>query len=412
MSSLSFAWRRLVRQPGRAVLGMLGVAAVGALLFDMLLLSRGLVVSLADQLDRVGFDVRVTTGDALPIAGDRIQDASHVVDMVSRLREVEAVASMRLGEGWVLWPQMRVPLTVIGATPGRHAGWRIVEGRDLHEAQGSHRPVVVSRSVLSARMRARTSPPTVVTVTTEIGNTLTLRGDCLDEPSALPSVSFEIVGIAEFPFDGQASRAAAVAPHHLAEICGDASADEADFLLVASRPEYGAQLTARAVADALPELYTFSNQDIVDEFNQIGFSYFRQISTVLTTVTLFFGFLLITTLLTVSVNQRVAEIATMRAMGFPRRRIVTDLAYESAMLVGAGGLLALPLGGLLAVVLDDILRAMPGFPAELHFFVYETRAVVLHTSLLATTAVLAALYPARLATHLPIAATLRDEVVS
>ena len=407
MTSIAFAWRRLVRQPGRAVLGILGVAAVGALLFDMLLLSRGLVVSLADQLDRVGFDVRVTSGEGISIAGGRVERASEVVDAVSRLPEVEAVISMRVGTGWVLWPERRVSLTVVGATPGRHTGWRMVEGKDLHEATGPLPPVVVSRSVLSTTVAALDAP-----VTTEIGRTLTLRGNCVDGVSALPPVEFEIVGIAEFPFDTGSSRTAAVAPHDFAEVCGEVDADEADFLLVASQAEYGAEVTARAVADALPELSTFNNQDLVDEFQRVGFSYFRQISTVLATVTLVFGFLLISTLLTVSVNQRVAEIATMRAIGFPRRRIVADLVYESAMLVGIGGVLALPVGGVLAVVLDDILRAMPGLPLELHFFVFETRAVAVHAGLLVLTAVVAALYPARLATRLPIAATLRDEVIS
>ena len=230
--------------------------------------------------------------------------------------------------------------------------------------------------------------------------------------SALPPVEFEIVGIGEFPFDGDLSRTVAVRPQHLAEVCGDGDADEADFLLVASRPAYGSEVTARAVGAALPELHVFTNQDLLDEFHRIGFSYFRQISTVLATVTLVFGFLLISTLLTVSVNQRVAEIATMRAIGFPRRRIVADLVSESAMLVGAGGVLALPIGGVLAVVLDDILRAMPGLPLDLHFFVFETRAVAVHAGLLVVTAACAALYPAWLATRLPIAATLRDEVVS
>ncbi len=48
MNAIGFAWRSLVRQPARAALGILGVAAVGALLFDMLLLSRGLIVSMQD----------------------------------------------------------------------------------------------------------------------------------------------------------------------------------------------------------------------------------------------------------------------------------------------------------------------------------------------------------------------------
>ena len=247
MSSIAFAWRRILRQPGRAVLAIVGVAAVAALLFDMLLLlSRGLVVSLADRLDRVGFDVQVTTGAALSIGGDRIERASEVIETVGRLPEVEAVTSMRIGDGWVSWPRFRVPLTIIGVTPGQHAGWQLVEGEDLHEATGPLRPVVVSRSVLSA-----TAAPNLE-VTSEIGRTLTLRGNCLGGVSALPPLEFEIVGVAEFPFDAASSRTVAVTSRHLAEVCGHRDADEADFLPIASRPAYGSAVTARAVADALP----------------------------------------------------------------------------------------------------------------------------------------------------------------
>ena len=62
--------------------------------------------------------------------------------------------------------------------------------------------------------------------------------------------------------------------------------------------------------------------------------------------------------------------------------------------------------------LDAILRAMPGVPPNVHFFVFEPRALVTHVALLGATAVCSALYPVWLAARLPIAATLRDEVVS
>ena len=150
----------------------------------------------------------------------------------------------------------------------------------------------------------------------------------------------------------------------------------------------------------------------MEQFNQNAFSYFRQISTVLSSMTLAFAFLLIATLLTMSVNQRLGEVAALRALGFPRRRIAANLLWESALLVGVGGLAALPVGGLLAIVLDRILRQMPGVPARLHFFVFEPRTIVLHAALLSVTGVLAALYPIWLATRLPIAATLRREILS
>ena len=65
MSALAFAVRSLVRQPGRAVLGVAGIAATGALLFDMLLLSRGLLLSFSDLLASGGYDVRIVGATGL-----------------------------------------------------------------------------------------------------------------------------------------------------------------------------------------------------------------------------------------------------------------------------------------------------------------------------------------------------------
>jgi ABC-type lipoprotein release transport system permease subunit len=113
----------------------------------------------------------------------------------------------------------------------------------------------------------------------------------------------------------------------------------------------------------------------------------------------------------VSVNQRLAEIAALRALGFSARRAAVDVLAQGAMLVGIGGVLALPLGLLLSIWLDRILKAMPGIPASMHFFVFEPRAVGLHAALLVTTALLASAYPMWLVARLPIAATLRNEVV-
>jgi hypothetical protein len=55
---------------------------------------------------------------------------------------------------------------------------------------------------------------------------------------------------------------------------------------------------------------------------------------------------------------------------------------------------------------------MPGVPERLHFFVFEMNTLLLHVALLAATGFLAALYPIWLAARLPIAATLRREIVS
>ena len=189
------------------------------------------------------------------------------------------------------------------------------------------------------------------------------------------------------------------------------TADAADLILVASRPQVESSATVAAIERRRPDVRAYSNAQMVARFDENGFAYFRQISLVLSSLTMVFAFLLVATLLTVSVNQRLGEIAALRAIGIGRRRVAAMLLWESALLVGVGGLLALPLGELLALELDRILRQMPGLPEQLHFFVFEPRALAVHTTVLVVTAVAAAVYPMWIASRLPIAATLRREVV-
>jgi putative ABC transport system permease protein len=220
-----------------------------------------------------------------------------------------------------------------------------------------------------------------------------------------------IAGVASFPFESGAQLTIASGFDVLDRLC-ERPAGEADLIMVASRPETGPDAAVDAIRKARPDLYAFSNDEVIERFERVGFSYFRQISTALSLVTLSFGIVLITVLLTVSVNQRLGEIAALRAIGFSRRRMAADVLWESTLLVGIGGLVAVPLGIALSIWLDAILRSMPGMPATLHFFVFEARALYLHVALLTAVALGAAIYPIWLVTRLPIAATLRREFVS
>lgn len=401
MRTWSFALRSLTRQPGQTILGILGVAAVGALLFDMLLLSRGLVVSLRDLLDSAGFDVRVVATESMPMTGPRLTGVTSAVAAITALPEVDEVVPLRFGKAHaagVSGQPLEVNLT--GANARRRRLWTLLEGQHLDESPvGEARPLMVSRRLA----RALALGP---------GAEVTLRGACAGAPGAPPPVRFRIAGVAEFPFDDVGALTAALALADFRRTCGLEKRDDADLLLVASREGHGAASAVGAIRALRPDLHAFSNEELVARFQQVGFSYFRQISTALSAVTLFFGFLLITVLLTVSVNQRFAEIAALRALGFSRRRVVFDVLCQAALLVGAGGLLSLPLGLVLSKWLDTILRAMPDFPSALHFFAYHPRALALHTALLALTAALAAAYPMWLVGRLPIAATLRNEVVT
>ena len=98
MTVLPFAWRALVRQPARSALGILGVAAVGALLFDMLLLSEGLIASMRDLLERTGYDVRVTTTADLPRTAPRLDHASETVAAIRRLPSIRTALAIRFAD--------------------------------------------------------------------------------------------------------------------------------------------------------------------------------------------------------------------------------------------------------------------------------------------------------------------------
>lgn len=400
MNAIGFAWRSLVRQPARATLGILGVAAVGALLFDMLLLSRGLIVSMQDLLDRGGWDVRVSAGD-LPGSGLRITSAIETAETISRLTSVQAALVMRTASTQIDRASGRpIRASFQGVTTRStdpagsrlRAPWTILRGRD---AEGPNEVVVDEKIASESRI--------------EPGGDITMRASCIADLEALPATRLKVVGVAEFPFQTTNENTIGGTFDALEAACGGNVGTEADLILVTSKGD--ADVTAEAIRKLRPEIRAATNTEVVGRLQQTGFTYFRQISSVLTTVTVSFAVLLIAVLLTVSVNQRLGEIAALRALGFSRSRVVKDVLSESALIVGTGGLLSLPLGLLLASGLDRILKAMPGIPVALHFFVFETEALAVHIALLAATAIIAALYPMHVVSTLPIAATLRDEVI-
>lgn len=393
MTALAFAWRSLVRQPARATLGILGVAAVGALLFDMLMLSEGLVISMSDLLDRMGFEIRVTVGDQLPGPSPEIPDGAAAALSIAALPSVRSVTTIRSESAGIdAAGGLTTNSSVLGVGGAGVRPWTILRGRE----PGTGHELVLNEDAAAV-------------LGVEPGASVTIQANCSGENEAPPAVAFRVAGIAEFPFDIAGRSAAGTTADSLADACGEDAARVADFLSVTSTGDPAA--AAAEIEARRPDLKAFTNEQVIGQFQQRGLTYFRQISTVLTTVTLSFALLLITVLLTVSVNQRLGEVAALRALGFSRRRVVLDVLCESALIIGIGGALSLPLGAVLAAWLDSILARMPNVPTDLHFFVFQPRTLWTHLALLAATAFIAAIYPMRIVARLPIAATLRDEVI-
>src|SRR6185369_16748467 len=278
-------------------------------------------------------------------------------------------------------------ISLIGSSDAEQS-WRIVKGSSLGSpaAAAEACPVLVTRPLAAA---LGLTP----------GDSVSINVRPPGVASALPAVACRIFGIADFAFATNDELTAVTTMEAFRQAMGG------------GQPDAPPGRALRAIAGLRTSLRAYSNEDVVAQFNRNGFAYFRQISLVLSSLTMVFAFLLVATLLTVSINQRLGEIAALRALGIGRPRIASMLLWESALLVGGGGLLALPLGQLLALVLDRILRQMPGIPERMHFFVFEPRALAIHLVLLMFTAAAAAVYPVWLTARLPIADTLRREVL-
>jgi putative ABC transport system permease protein len=403
MTAFSLAWRTARRYRARAVLAVVGVAVIGALNFDMLMLSRGLMVSFADLVNSTGYDIRLSGNAGSPLSRQPVDNATPLMKEIAGLPEIAAVAFMRTATAAAIRPN-RPPegLELIGSSDPSGLGiWRRLDGSALDGGGGD---ASMPAAVISRGMAER--------LNLAIGSTIGVRVRISGALSAMPAVTLRIRGVADFPFESQNAFVLATTMDGFRKAHGGVVNDQADFMFARARPGVGAEAGAAAIAKLRPDVRVFSNDQMVANYAKNAFAYFRQISVVLSTTTAAFSFFLVATLLTVSVNQRLGEVAALRALGIARRRIAATLLWESALLVGIGGLFALPLGQVLAVVLDRILRKMPGLPDGLHFFVFEPRALLLHTLVLAATALVAAIYPMWLAVKLPIAQTLREEVVS
>jgi putative ABC transport system permease protein len=403
MTALALAWRTARRYRARAVLAVVGVAVIGALNFDMLMLSRGLMLSFANLINGTGYDIRITGASALALSRQPLDNVSALMKGVSALPEIESVAYMRTATAAVIEPNRAAEsVELIGSSDPAGLGiWKSVSGGDLAAARGgdSRPPAVISH-------------PMAERLDLKPGSTVNVRVRIPDSLSAMPSIALRVAGIADFPFESEDAPIVATTMDGFKAAHGGVLNDRAEFMFAKSRPSAGPDAAAAAITTLRPDVRAFSNEQVISNFSRNAFTYFRQISVVLSSTTAAFSFLLVATLLTVSVNQRLGEVAALRALGISRGRIASTLVWEAALLVGIGGVFALPLGELLAMVLDRILRRMPGLPAGLHFFVFEPQALLLHASLLAATALVAAIYPVWLAVKLPIAQTLRQEVVS
>jgi putative ABC transport system permease protein len=216
-----------------------------------------------------------------------------------------------------------------------------------------------------------------------------------------------VTGIADFVFAPQEGRNLAVSLETLRAMAG-APAGAASLVLVRVRPGADPYAVAHDFRARTADADVFAIPEIIEAAGG-RLTYFRQLSLVLGVVSLGVTFLLVTTLLTLSVNDRWGEIATLRALGVTRPHLLAQVALQGLLLCAAGALTGVGVGWIVSRYLDMLLRAFPGLPAGVSFFVFTARDAAVCAALVLATGLAAGLYPAWRAASVEIAGTLRAE---
>jgi len=392
---LRVALRNLARRPLRTALSLAGIAIASAMLLDMVMLSGGIERSFERMLLTRGYQVRVSPKGTLPF--DTEATLGNVSRLLRALRDdpdIAAAAPVLGGSVYARTPDSLVTLFGYGIDPAAQALYDVTDGRDL--AGADTLGILLSRAagnVLGAVP----------------GDTIRLVGR-LDPQVATPAVERRLVvrGLVRWLYDYPGQRSVGLTLPLMQRLIGAAGDDRASLVMVKVRSDRAVASVAARLRAELPMVEVNSVAQLVVHFRE-RVLYFRQLSYILGSISLIVTVLLVTTLLTITVNERLGEIATLRAIGTVRSRIVQQVLADGVALTAIGGVLGAAVGLATARYLDAILTSFPGLPAALSFFVAEPRAIIIAAGVLGVTGALAGLYPAWLAGRAPIAATLRAE---
>jgi len=220
-----------------------------------------------------------------------------------------------------------------------------------------------------------------------------------------------IVGRVRFIYLALDQRAVALPIGTLRAMNGPSSAGRASLAMVRVRPGIDVERERADLESQLRTVTVISTSEALQQVDE-RLSYFRQLAVILGAVSLVVGFLLVTTLVTVSVNERIGEISVMRAIGVRRWRVVAQILLESSVLMLVASPIGLALGLVTARWLNSILARFPGLPERIDFFLFQPQAAWSALGLLIISGIGAGIYPAWRAASLPISESLRREAIA
>ncbi len=383
--------RSLFRRGGRTALALAGIAVSAALLLDMTMLASGLTKSFGDLLGVSGYALRVTPRGSLPFDSEAgIAGGDSVGRRIAAVEGVRAVAPV-LGAQFYLarGDSAGEPLFTSGIDPTAQFLYRVVDGREPRPGE-----VVLSEPLARDERLG-------------VGDTIRLAAELdVSLGRARQTTAYRVAGIADFLYDFEGQRSLAM-PITDVQRATDRPAEVSLFGVAADEGVDDDALADRITA-AVPEVSTYSTAELMAEMDK-RLLYFQQLATILGSVALVVTALLVSTIITIGVRERFGEIATLRAIGVGRGRVLLAIVTEGLVLAGIGCLAGLPLGLWMAGRLDRILLGFPGIPAKMTFFAWDPARVLLAMGIVVAVGAVAGLLPGWNATHTPLGQALREE---
>jgi putative ABC transport system permease protein len=395
MTGLGWGLKSLRRRPLRTALSLAGIAVASAMLLDMVMLSGGIEQSFSELLLARGYQIRLTPKGTLPFDTEAsMRGASTVVRAIRAEPGVEAAGAVLGTSIYGRTSDSLVTLFGYGIQPEAQGIYQVTAGADL--APGDTLGVLLSETAAGL---LRAAP----------GDTVTLVGR-LDPQIGGAAVGRRLAvrGLVRWIYDHRGQPSVGTALPVMQRLGRETAADRASLLLVKAADDAAVEALAVRLRERFPELEVNSVAELVVQAKR-RLVYFTQLSYVLGGMSLVVAVLLVGTLLTITVNERLGEIATLRAIGVSRGTIVRQVLAEGVALTGLGAAVGILLGLATAEYLDAILTSFPGLPEAFSFFVPRAGTLSLAALVLLVTGSLAGLYPAWLASRAPIAATLRAE---
>jgi ABC-type lipoprotein release transport system permease subunit len=403
----TLAWAALRRHPMRTLLAIFGLAIAAALLIDMVMLATGMRASFRSLLTSQGYQLRVTPKGTLPF--DTEASVGGAAALVASLRthpDVDRVSPSLGTTVQVARGERASSAFALGTTAAVQGEYLLQGGREA-TADTVMREVVVNAALLE-RLGA------------QLGDTLdvgTERSAQLRQAGRRAPVV--VVGEVRFLYVPPGLPAMATSLPALQQFLGEAGRDRISLAMASVRTDGGDAETQLARIEAVRQwieaeharVTAISTETAIVQVEE-RLAYFRQLAFILGALSLVIGVLLVTTLVSLSVNERLGELAVLRAIGVPQAGVLQQIMLEGLMLGLAGITLGLGLGLVTARWLNTILRDFPGLPADLDFFVWSPEAAWKALGMLLIASTVAGAIPAWRAARVRVAQALREEAVA